>query len=185
MLKKPLLVKLIIAVIFLVGTNNISYCVETNLLVNPDFEKGATGWILWGLELPLPVTEQPHTGKRCLRARDVAGGYTAGAWQWLKTEPGTNYIYEGWIKTDSLLKGEAWIELQWFDETNSVQIDETVTSMGTRRINDNMDWTKVEIEACAPPNAKIIRIAFKVEGTGGYAYFDDAKLIKRKQKIPL
>lgn len=154
MLKKPLLVKLIIAVIFLVGTNNISYCAETNLLVNPDFEKGATAWILWGLELPLPVTEQPHTGKRCLRARDVAGGYSAGAWQ-------------------------------WFDETNSVQIDETVTSMGTRRINDNMDWTKIETEACAPPNAKIIRIAFKVEGTGGYAYFDDAKLIKQKQKIPL
>jgi|GEM_PF-3992260 len=183
--KKPLLVKLIIAVIFLVGTSNVSYCKETNLLFNPDFERGATGWNLWGLELPQIISEGPHAGKHCLKAHDLAAGYSAGAWQWFKTEPGSNYIYEGWIKTDSLFKGEAWIELQWFDETNSVQIGETITSMGTRRINDSMDWTKVDVEGCAPPNAKIIRIAFKVEGTGGYAYFDDARLIKQKQKIPL
>ncbi len=152
---------------------------EENLLINSGFEESAASWNLWGKELP-QVAEGCRTGKGSLKVQDVPGGYTAGGWESFNVEQGKAYIFEAWVKTASL-NGEAWIELQWFDGTNAVQIDDTLTSKGSAIISKTVDWTKLQVEGYAPPSAKIGRIACKVEGTGGLAYFDDAKVVKKNK----
>lgn len=168
----------LISFLFIVTASDV--IAEENLLINPGFEEGAASWNLWGKELP-QVAERGRTGKGSLKVQDVQGGYTAGGWESFNVEQGKAYTFEAWVKTASL-NGEAWIELQWFDGTNTVQIDDTITSKGSAIISKTVDWTKLQVEAYAPPGAKIGRIACKVEGTGGLAYFDDAKVVKQQPK---
>ena len=166
----------LVGLVFLcaVMLNAISSYAEDNLLSNPGFEGKTKGWNLWGMDQPL-VSTDAHTGKNSLQAHDIQGGYSSGAYQWFKIEPGATYLFEGWVKAEAL-GSEAWIEFQWFDENNAIQIGDTVTSRGSEIITGSKDWTRLEIKVTAPPMAKVARVAFKVEGAKGFAYFDDAKV---------
>ncbi len=180
-MRTSLLYVLPVLIIVLFLSNHVCYGSDNPVINNPGFEDGVLYWNLWGAEPPM-INKQSHSGKNSLKAHDVTGGYSSGAWQSFKVEPGKSYLFGGWIKTESL-DGEAWIELQWFDESNTIQIDETITSRGSLIMNGTKDWTKVKVEAIAPSNAKIARIAFKLEGTNGFAYFDDAEVVIEQKSL--
>ncbi len=179
--------------------------VQPNMLANPGFESGLSGWISTlsgGGQGAFELGQQPayvRTGSRSLRIRDAspAGSpysascqstgadvspgqvYKAGAHVKTRELRGMTRVYSGGgYSTADSQNARARIGLVWLDRNDNV-LSQSVSPC----IRDTNDWTPLEVSGTAPTGAYHAKVFCIVEspdgnGTTGSAWFDDVSLTR-------
>jgi len=144
-----------------------------NLLSNPDFEAGMTGWVDWGNAL---VVDGAGAGGswRALRVGPAAGGAghdVAGG-----ILPGTRYRLTGQARVSDP-SDTVYIGVNILDQWNSVIAQQAVPAIGTA-----YSLATLEIEAPAGA-AKAVVFVWKNAGAG-QAFVDDLALVPAAAAAP-
>jgi hypothetical protein len=143
-----------------------------NLLTNPSFEDGQTGWDFssWNKRGSLSVdTNEKHDGKSSIRIENPAGD-DSFLRQAVAVKPKTRYRLSGYIKTqDVVVKGTgATLSLEGgFEHTES--------------ITGKKGWTKVafEFDSGAADKIKVgPRLGHHSNMAMGVAWFDELSLVE-------
>lgn len=127
-------------------------------------------------------TEIKMSGKQSARI-DFGGDGTLFLVQPIKVVGGANYIFSGWIKTDtvitdakkknSLVEG-ARFELYWIDSKGH---DIDMQTIFSREVSGQTDWKKTEFPVKTPERAVGVRIHATLFSPGT-AWFDDVQFQK-------
>ena len=118
------------------------------------------------------VTENPHSGKRCLKTVVAEGAEPT----WIATRQsgihiigGARYVMRAWVKAESVEGNAGWY-IHVGNEQNSMIISPMLNGgAGT------YDWKEVSAEFTAPKDANIADLGTVLRGTGT-AWFDDVSL---------
>ena len=159
-----------------------------NLLVNPGFEAGsdisAESWNQWaGTER---LNEFKHGGDWALHgwADDAPGD--RGAFQDIKTTPGTKFVFTGYIMSPnetgmhkSPIAGgaEACLEIEW------VQGETILSSVKSDTLKGASDWKQFSVNGTVPDGVDTARFIVKIKseaGSSGDVYFDDLEATQAK-----
>ena len=141
-----------------------------NLLANPGFESGTTGWSGIGGGRATVVSTQFHGGTNSAQIVEGAGSWRVE--QTLSVVANQTYTASGWIK-GGLTTGNATISILWRDAggvpISNPLVGSTVTGM--------TGWVFQTSVLTAPANAATARFRIQVSnGTTGMAWFDDLAL---------
>ena len=140
-----------------------------NLLVNPGFESGSTGWsgVTTGITI---VTYAFHTGIQSLQIDEPTSG-TRGVYQNVTVIAGRSYTISGWIQAN-LSTGNPRIVVNWKDSSGT-QLSTTIVA----NVTSTSGWTQYSINVSAPAGAVTAMFqCYLAAGTGGSAWFDDLVL---------
>ena len=159
-----------------------------NLLLNPSFESGtdvnADNWTQWGGSERL--NEYKHGGDWALHDWAADGTDDRGAFQDIKTTPGTKFVFTGYAMSPnetgmhkSPIAGgaEAYLEIEWF------QGETKLSSVKSDTIKGAADWKQLSVSGTVPDGADAARFVVKVKseaGSSGDAYFDDLEVTQAK-----
>ena len=145
-----------------------------NLLTNPGFESGATGWQnITGHGGRSVVTTQFHSGLRSVQLL-VSNTYSREAFQNVAITGNTSYTASGWVKTQGLAVGGRII-LEWRTAANALIRTDVV---GTVPVG-TVDWTQRSATFISPANATTVVFwmeTFREPDNVGTAWFDDLLL---------
>jgi hypothetical protein len=140
-----------------------------NMLTNPSFEDGQTGWETSGKgTVTLDATEK-RGGKAALRIENAVGGDTF-AKQTIAVKPQTRYRLSGYIKTKNAVAKNAAATLSLaggYEKTESIQ--------------GNKSWGKVSFEFDSGGASEIKvgpRLGHWYSEAMGTAWFDDLSLVE-------
>ncbi|MFC1503800.1 carbohydrate binding domain-containing protein [Spirochaetota bacterium] len=135
-----------------------------NLLINPGFENGETGWEWWknGAIVSSPV----HSGSKA--AMITLGSGYLNVIQEIAVEGGKTYTVLAWVKPEGITSGYGRIIYRWY--AGSTQLTTTYLDP----VKGTSDWKKVSTQVVAPNNATIARFFIGVIPGTGRAYYDDA-----------
>ena len=118
------------------------------------------------------VTEQPHSGLKCLKTTVSEGAEET----WISTRQshlrivgGARYVMKGWVKAAGV-KGWAG----WYLHVGNAQNPMILNPMLNAGA-DTYDWKEMTAEFSAPPNADIADLGTVLRGAGT-AWFDDISL---------
>ena len=118
------------------------------------------------------VTENPHSGKRCLRTV-VADGAEA---TWIATRQtniritgGARYALRAWVKAENV-KGYAGWYIHVGNEKDPMLLNHVLNAGG-----GSYGWKEITAEFTAPPEANAASLGTVLWGTGA-AWFDDVSL---------
>jgi bacillolysin len=147
---------------------SVTTAAQTNLLVNPGFESGTTGWTAWGT--PTINTSNKRNGTNCVEVgtswdgdcQSINSGFTAGS----------TYTFSIWSRFASTGgTGNAGINFQCFNGSTQLSITSTSipTSIGTT-------YTKYSVTVTLPSNTTQIRVSFE-NSSNRLMYVDDAGLV--------
>ena len=139
-----------------------------NLLINPGFESGSTGWVgvSGGASV---VTTQFHSGTRSLEIlQPASGSYTVN--QVVSVVAGQNYALSGWIKT-ALSASSAQIRVFWRDSGGATLL---TTAVGSQTGTKN--WVQFSTSVTAPSGSATAEFRLSVNAGTGAAWFDDLVL---------
>lgn len=155
-----------------------------NLLLNPGFESGSEiasdSWTQWGDVERL--NEFKHGGDWALHDWAADGEADRGAFQDIKTTPGTKLVFTGYVMVPnesgmhkSPLAGEAqgFLEIEWF------QGETKLGSIKSESVTGATDWKQLSVSGTVPDGADMARFVVKVTSVGGSsgdAYFDDLEV---------
>lgn len=142
---------------------------QTNLLVNPGFESGITGWTACSGG-PTINTVQKKSGINCnqiatrgdIDCQSITSGFTIGE----------TYTFSAWFKYAAAGSGGGKIMLQYFN--GSTQIGTTITTVVPSSINTT--YTQLSVTGTIPANTTQIRVSFQ-NSSKQFMYVDDAALI--------
>lgn len=118
------------------------------------------------------VTENPHSGKRCLKtvvAEGAPNTWIATRQRDLTIQGGARYVMTAWVKADNV-KGNAGWYIHVGNAENSMIISPMLNGGG-----GTYDWKQVRAEFTAPPTANNADLGTVLWGTGT-AWFDDVEL---------
>jgi hypothetical protein len=154
----------------------------TNLLANPDFEGGATGWKGISGSYKSLVGVPTHSGAQALQILASATSSPAVN-QWVGATEGASYTASGWVQTDSLTAG-ARVQAQWRNAANST----IRTDLVGGAIKGTQGWTQVTRTVTAP--AGTTRVYFRLLVTketdgSGAGWFDDLSLVQTSSKVSM
>ncbi|HIE53330.1 MAG TPA: hypothetical protein EYP85_16380, partial [Armatimonadetes bacterium] len=146
-------------------------------LENAGFEGGEespAGWHIWGEDSQHHlawVTDQAHTGRRCVRTTVEPGAPAT----WVKyyqdripVIPGVKYVLRGWVKAQGV-EGQAG----WYIHVHGdrpMLINRVLSAGG-----GTYDWRELTFEFEAPATATTANVGTVLYGTGT-AWFDDVSL---------
>lgn len=140
-----------------------------NLLTNPGFEAGATGWTpdSWGSnDATLDLVPTAHDGATA--ARVTITSYTDGDAKWLpdpvSVSPDTDYSYSDWYEADTTT--ELWAQFATADGTLSYFHLASVAPAAT--------WTGDAVDVPVPDTAATMRVFHVLAGVGSLAVDDVA-----------
>ncbi|OGM03934.1 hypothetical protein A2112_00670 [Candidatus Woesebacteria bacterium GWA1_42_12] len=140
-----------------------------NLLINPGFESGNTGWAGIGSGGASVVTTQFHSGVQSLEIIQPASGSKSVRQTVFVTE-GQNYLLSGWIKS-ALTATSANISVFWRNSAGSIFWTSNVGAQsGTK------NWTQYSTNFTAPATAVSALFQVGVGAGAGSAWFDDLVL---------
>jgi TolA-binding protein len=152
---------------------------DVNLVPNPSFEEIKDnlpkGWSSFNSQKTSIDTVTYRSGKRSLcvfRTMSPDGKPISAGWESerIKIEANKEYIFEGWVKTDSAT-GDTYISLAFYEGDKFIREDLSEIISG-----DN-NWRRLYLVSLPPPNADNLRIRFVSRGNSGTAYLDDVSLI--------
>lgn len=152
---------------------------ETNMLVNPSFEKGNTdGWAHWCMTSA--VTDiQKHSGVYSVELA-LPEEYKDGALLQEVTEGFSidkSLNATAWLKTDSLDDTDAFLKLEFWNKDGAL-----ISSVEGEKITGTKDWTEVKVLApSVPPDTTTVKLLLHLHSnadkhSNGKAYFDDITL---------
>jgi hypothetical protein len=150
---------------------------EANLLKNPGFELGAKDWkinkVRGQTKLDTPVTQEAHSGKRCLRMEIIAPDGKQTAWaryfQRFPVEAGKRYRVRLWVKGSRDLDGHLWL---WTRSGPTKGVDESTKNIPIRNVPTA--WREVIKEFT--PAADKASVWLNVVGNKGTLYVDDVQV---------
>jgi hypothetical protein len=153
----------------------------TNLVQNPGFEEGITGWSITDpLENSGAVTEDPYAGSYSLRL----GPSGAGAWQYViqsvDVTKGETYVLKFVAKYTTTAPEYVWHKKGWLSDSgparptnNSCGGVDTVATINTE------SWKLYTIE-CTPSSSSVdIGLSFSAEDSFGKIYVDSVRFYKK------
>jgi|GEM_PF-4947913 len=159
--------------LYCVGTAAEAAEQSSNLLKNPGFTEGLTGW---NIKSPIYAlsTDVGHNDKFSLHYSGTKDTPYALSTQSVPVQPGKSYIYSVWVKTANFT-GEPNLVLEWFDGSRLVG-----GCYANSGVKPTADWQQIKlVSGPAPQEAKSANITLLVtQGAVGDAWFDDAELIK-------
>jgi hypothetical protein len=168
---------------FMANTNvqfavNEIFGTKINVLANPDFETGdLTGWSSWCVDVNSSVVTSPvYSGSYALCEVLNDGEANGGYLQNLITQgmsAGDSLDGSVYIKTDSLTNEEAYLRVEFLDDT----WNQTGPPLESTRITGTTDWTQVNVSGAIPPGTTKANFILKLSSSGpvsGSVYFDDA-----------
>jgi len=193
-MKTPICYKIIVlAAMFLILLPAVVFSYD-NLLNNPSFSDGITGWSLWSTVDEEDVTvAQSGLGEIFYNTppyslevwSDAYWDYaTAGAWQNFSVSPSqsSTYYASSFLRSfsDEALRdgAEAWLALKWYD-SNGAQLGDAITSPHLVSFND--EWQSFQVSGESPLEAVEGRIELRMydpgmSGSLRSVYFDDVRV---------
>ena len=125
--------------------------------------------------------EYAHSGKRSIKLNGQGPGKVKsaspiGGGPAVYGESNKRYRLAGWVKTQGLKDGGAYLEIDdvfwnWKDVRDTRR---------TKKLTGDQDWTRLEVEFTPSKNDPLFLIKLCVEGTGA-AWFDDLELMEVKK----
>jgi hypothetical protein len=159
----------------------------TQLVVNPSFERGATGWLRATNGGRWVVSEFAYSGTHSLQFIQ-SPTYDRTAYQDVAVESGQKYQFVSQIKTDRLLGAGIEVTLFWLasSELNDpplqpLRIDRVGAVSGTA------DWTAVTASIIAPAGSRYVRIRYWMSPqklTEGRGWIDSVSLSAASNETP-
>lgn len=146
-----------------------------NLVDNPGFELGSTGWNTGGSWSFLTGADA-NTGNGYIQYTGTVTSTRENTYK-AKCVPGDQFYLEGMVKSNGAgTTGAAGIEIQWLDKAGAAL---SVSSSGT--VTSESAYTKLSVTAAAPANAVTARARLNVSTapTDGRQFFFDDILLKR------
>ena len=144
-----------------------------NLLTNPGFESGGTGWLNITHSGRSVVTTQFHSGLSAAQIV-VSNTYSRELMQSVAVTGNTSYTASGWVKTQGIAGGGN-IVLEWRTAANAVIRTDVV---GTLPLG-TVDWTQRSATFTSPANAASVVFmpqTFAEPDNVGTVWFDDLLL---------
>ncbi|UCC21779.1 MAG: hypothetical protein JSW23_08170, partial [Planctomycetota bacterium] len=178
---------LLIALVLVLGpfmsqSANGSAC---NILADPDFELGGTGWDLWTWqrgEVAIESEPEIRLNGNYLRAYRTEPGGSGAAQQFLDVNEGDILCIQGWVRTSEGATGDcAVLTVSWGDENyepsqnNFLRRDETSVIGEPALTGEILEWTFVQMETPPAPAGTVtarIECFNNMDGEGD-AYFDE------------
>ncbi len=148
-----------------------------NIVRNPGFESGGTDWIV-GSGCAV-VSSPTHYGGGALK---LTGGATyVSTEQSMPIFSGSAITVSCWIKTDTISGGQTKLQLNWLDSGGGV----VGSTYYLGQISGTTAWTYYSTAQTAPSTAVTARLKILLDGgtTGGFAYFDDIRLLITDNKV--
>lgn len=150
---------------------------EANVLANSGFETGDfTGWGAWASnENSTVVTSPKHAGTYAIDEKLNSGESNGGYLQdliGLGLAVGDTINGDVWIKTDSLVNEQAYLQVEFLDAGWG-----SLGSLESTKLSGTNDWTQVSVSGTIPTNTARAHFVLRLASTGavtGNAYFDDA-----------
>ena len=140
----------------------------TNLVANPGFESGGTGWSLASTASIDAVASNAHSGTRSLRL--AATGAWQGSWQSFAVTPGLTYDFSAWERSSA---SGGFLSVFSFN-ASWAQIDQ-----GTHLVyGAGAAWTQLSGTYVPPAGTAYALIGVQSSGAGTF-YFDDLTLSRR------
>jgi hypothetical protein len=118
------------------------------------------------------TTEDPHSGKHCLKTVVAAGAdptWISTRQQGIRIVPGAKYVFSGWVRAQDVV-GEAGWYIHIGDATNPMMVSPMATGGAGA-----YGWKQVQADFVAPAGADQAELGTVLRGTGT-AWFDDASL---------
>jgi hypothetical protein len=119
------------------------------------------------------VTEQPHSGRKCLRTVVAAGAEPT----WISTRQspihvasGARYRVRGWVKAAGVQGLAGWY-VHVGNTANTMLLAPMLSAGG-----GSYDWRQVQAEFTAPAEADVASLGTVLRGSGT-AWFDDVELV--------
>lgn len=144
-----------------------------NLLANPGFEQGGTGWQYVAHSGRSVVTSPVHAGNGALQTT-VSNRYRREVDQVVAVAGNTGYTVAGWIRTQGLTGGASLV-VEWRTSGNALIRTDVVGSL-----TGTVDWTLRSSTLTSPVNAAeaVVRVQTVQEPDGtGFGWFDDLVFI--------
>jgi len=140
----------------------------SNLLTNPGFESGATGWSLPTGASITTTSGEIHTGSRAL---EMAAGAWAGAHQAQPASAGARYRVAGWLKTQGATEG-ARLRVDFEDSAGG-----TLATTSLPLVTGTTAYQPFSASVTAPAGTARARVwCVRPASTVGLAWFDDLAL---------
>jgi hypothetical protein len=124
---------------------------SANLLSNPGFESGLSGWNIWGAgfrDSTWPGDVRSGSEGCVNDVNNDPNDEWRGIYQNIDVTAGLTYEYTAYLKGANIenTKSESWLELQWFDITGSMLSQEQSTHMTA-----DQDWTLMGSDSYLAP----------------------------------
>jgi len=140
-----------------------------NLLVNPGFESGSSGWTGIGSGGASVVSTQFHSGSQSLEILQPASG-TKTVTQIVNVAAGQIYLASGWVKT-ALSANSVQLSIIWRNSTGGTI---STTTLGSQ--TGTQDWTQISLNVGAPLGSVTAVYQISVRSGSGAGWFDDLVL---------
>ena len=160
-----------------------------NILINPDFEDGLSGWSSTGGTATYSAdTTNPHTGIFSAKGIELNKGNLGRLYQDFtgKLIPSEQYKIGGWIKTENV-DGWAVIALDYVNDGGWCPADGYVREVG--HVSGTKDWAYYESDWFTlppmPDDCSMLWFLFDFNAGEGTAWWDDVFLFGPLQQIDL
>ncbi len=160
------------SLILLLGT---SYGDVNNILVNPGFESGTTGWAAYSDSFTtITSNPSPHSGTRCGEAYNRNSGTYNGIQQNVISTmvPGQTYAVSGWVRTSTSANSTVHLTFAKTDGSG------TTYGWGATGTANNSAWTYISGSYTLTVNGTLTQLFIYVEGPaiGINIYLDDVNV---------
>ena len=152
-----------------------------NLIQDPGFESGGTGWQKTTLGGRAVVTTQAHSGTRSQQI-SVSAQYPREVYQDVAVQAGLSYLVSGWIKSSGVGPG-AVIEIEWLNAAGlpaalpaGALIRKDIAGVSA----PTQGWVQALGTYTAPAGAVVGRIRLSTApdpDNTGFAWFDDFQVV--------
>ena len=139
--------------------------VSTNLLTNPGFESGGTGWGVNARATIDTVAANAHSGSNSLKL--VATAAWQGTWQSVTVSPGRTYTISGWARSTNIGTYVTLVGKTASGADSGPHLDLTYPASGT--------WTEQSRSYTPPAGTVSVRINLFNRNAGTF-WFDDIRL---------
>ncbi len=170
---RPLMLFLLLP---LVGSLLRAYTAQAqNLLLNPGFEAGTSGWRKYGGTLDT-VPTPAHEGAAAARHTHTKAG-TKYIYQTVAITPGTTYDITAWVLADTPGIDAVWIRVAWYPTTDCSGA-QAGTADSPPLATPLTTWQQLHLAWTAPPTAQCLslRLVSRVTTPGAITYWDTVAL---------
>jgi hypothetical protein len=159
----------------------LSTTLSQNLLFNPGFENGLSGWsVSQGTAVYTRDSSVWHSGSSSVKGVENNTGSLGRLYQNVGsiTSVGSQYQISGWIKTSNII-GYAVIALNYVDSNGITPADGNVNTLGF--VNGTQDWTFFQSPVftlpAMPSDTRMLWFLFDFYAGAGTAWVDDVSLV--------